>query len=153
MFTACGMKGAGLSLASDDRKERVIATRVPEALDDAIRRRATSLGLSVSNLVRNVLQNSLGLVEDIVADSAQIARLARGERQRRARRTETLLAGASVPSPRVLGWQVVRLAMNAVCEVCNAVLPRGSHAAVGVLESAGAIPVRCEKCLENSDAG
>jgi len=73
-----------LSLAPDDRKERVIATRVPEALDHAIRRRATSLGLSVSNLVRNVLQNSLGLVEDIVADSAEIARLARGDRQRKA---------------------------------------------------------------------
>jgi len=140
-----------LSPTPDDRKELVITARVPEPLDDAIRRRATSLGLSVSNLVRNVLQNSLGLVEDIVADSAQIARLARG--QRRARRTETLLAGTSVRSPRVLGWQVVRLAMNAVCEVCNAVLPRGSHAAVGVLESAGAIPVRCEKCLEDSDAG
>ena len=136
-----------MSPTPDDRKERVITARVPEALDDAIRRRATSLGLSVSNLVRNVLQNSLGLVEDIVADSAEIARLARGERSRSAPQ----LPAPSVP--RVLGWQLVRLAVNAVCEVCNAVLPRGSHAAVGVLESAGAIPVRCEKCLENSDAG
>jgi hypothetical protein len=142
-----------LSLGPDDRKERVITARVPEALDDAIRRRATSLGLSVSNLVRNVLQNSLGLVEDIVADSAEIARLARGTRQRSVPRAEALLAGASVAFPRVLGWQEVRLARNAVCEVCNAVLPRGSQAAVGVLESAGSIPVRCEKCVGGSDAG
>jgi len=133
-----------LSLAPDDRKERVIATRVPEALDHAIRRRATSLGLSVSNLVRNVLQNSLGLVEDIVADSAEIARLARGDRQRKAPPPAALEG----ESPRVLGWQRVRLAVNAVCELCNAVLPRGSQASVGVLEGAGSVRLRCEKCTD-----
>ncbi len=143
-----------MALAPDDRKERVITARVPEALDDAIRRQATSLGLSVSNLVRNVLQNSLGLVGEIVADSAEIARLARGGRQRAA----ALLGPAPLQNPRVLGWQEVRLAVNAVCEVCNAVLPRGGRATVGVLEGAGAIRLRCEKCVdENSpeerDAG
>lgn len=142
-----------MSLAPDDRKERVITARVPEALDDAIRHRATSLGLSVSNLVRNVLQNSLGLVGDIVADSAEIARLARGERQRNASHPAALLAGAPAPSPRVLGWQGVRLAVNAVCEVCNTVLPRGTQAAVGVLEGAGATRLRCERCMEEPDAG
>lgn len=143
-----------MALAPDDRKERVITARVPEALDDAIRRQATSLGLSVSNLVRNVLQNSLGLVGEIVADSAEIARLARGGRQRAA----ALLGPAPLQNPRVLGWQEVRLAVNAVCEVCNAVLPRGSQATVGVLEGAGAIRLRCEKCVdekspEERDAG
>lgn len=137
-----------MSLAPDDRKERVIAARVPEALDDAIRRHATSLGLSVSNLVRNVLQNSLGLVGDIVADSAEIARLARGERQR----DPALFGSAPARSPRVIGWQEVRLAVNAVCEICNAVLPRGTQAAVGVLEGAGAVRLRCEKCIDQTPA-
>jgi len=137
-----------LSLASDDRKERVIATRVPEALDHAIRRHATSLGLSVSNLVRNVLQNSLGLVEDIVADSAEIARLARGERERKAPLPAAIRGAAPSERPRVLGWQRVRLAVNALCEVCNAVLPRGSQASVGVLEGAGSVRLRCEKCTQ-----
>jgi hypothetical protein len=147
-----------LASAPDHRKERVITARVPEALDHAIRRQATSLGLSVSNLVRNVLQNSLGLVGDIVADSAEIARLARGEGQRNAPHPVALLAGAPSQNPRVVGWQEVRLAVNAVCEVCNAVLPRGSQATVGVLEGAGAIRLRCEKCIdetpmEERDAG
>jgi hypothetical protein len=131
-----------LALASDDRRERVITAHVPEALDDAIRRQATSLGLSVSNLVRNVLQNSLGLVGDIVADSAEIARLARSERGRDALHPAALLARAPSQNPRGLGWQEVRLAANAVCEVCDAVLPRGSQASVGVLEGAGAIRLR-----------
>ena len=47
---------------ANSRKERVIHTRVPESLDDEIKRRATGLGLSVSNLVRNVLQHTFGLV-------------------------------------------------------------------------------------------
>jgi len=135
-------------LSSFHRKERVIAARVPEALDDEIRRHATSLGLSVSNLVRNMLQNSLGLVGDIVADGAEIARLARGARQPRLR----LSAGAPAPGGRVIGWQEVRLAVNAVCEVCNGVLPRGGRAAVGVLEGVGTLPLRCEKCIDAAPA-
>ncbi|HYB12351.1 MAG TPA: hypothetical protein VEG67_02700 [Myxococcota bacterium] len=137
-----------MSSAPDDRKERVITARVPEALDSAIRHHATSLGLSVSNLVRNVLQNSFGLVGDIVADSAEIARLARGERPRSA--THPLVLATPPANARVLGWQGVRLAVNAVCEVCNAVLPRGSQAVVGVVEGAGAVPLRCEKCVDET---
>jgi hypothetical protein len=153
-----GVEEFGLSAAPDNRKERVITARVPEALDDAIRRHATSLGLSVSNLVRNVLQNSLGLVGDIVADSAEIARLAQGRRQRNAPHSAALLTSAPPQNPRVLGWQEVHLAVNALCEACNAVLPRGSQALVGVLEAAGVVRLRCEKCIdaklpEESDAG
>ncbi len=142
-----------MSLAADPRKERVITARVPEALDDAIRRRATSLGLSVSNLVRNVLQNSLGLVGEIVADGAEIARLARRERLRDVRQAAALLTGARAPRPRVLGWQRVHLAVNAVCEVCNALLPRGNQAAVGLLDGIGTTRLRCENCMEEPDAG
>src|SRR2546427_8147322 len=67
--------------ASDEKekKEKVIHTRISESLDEEIRRRAGRLGLSVSNLVRNVLLNTFGLVEDIVADSASIARSAQRE--------------------------------------------------------------------------
>ena len=62
-----------------ERKERVIHTRVPERLEAQLRRRAEDLGISVSNLVRNVLGHAFGLVGDVVADSHAIARAARGE--------------------------------------------------------------------------
>ena len=58
----------------NDRKERVIHTRVAEELDEEIKRRAQNLGVSVSNLVRNILQNTIGLVEDILLDGAETAR-------------------------------------------------------------------------------
>jgi hypothetical protein len=128
----------------DERKERVIHARVPESLDDEIRERAGKLGLSVSNLVRNVLQNAFGLVEDIVADSAEIARSARTGGGARGRHH-----GAPDPAPtRVLGWQRARLAVNAVCERCNAILARGQEAAIGVVAGNAAPPIRCLPCSE-----
>ena len=65
----------------EDEKERVIHTRVPESLEAELRKRAQELGISVSNLVRNVLGHAFGLVGDVVADSHAIARAARGERR------------------------------------------------------------------------
>jgi hypothetical protein len=121
------------------RKERVIHTRVPESLDDEVKRRAGSLGLSVSNLVRNILENTFGLVEDIVADGAEIARSARGE----------MPHGHGVArEPRVLGWTVAVLNVNAICERCNAMLPKGTRAGIGVVQGNGPAPFRCQSCLE-----
>src|SRR4051812_34307346 len=62
----------------EDKKERVIHTRVPPRLEAELKERAADLGVSVSNLVRNVLPHAFGLVGDIVADSAQVARSASG---------------------------------------------------------------------------
>src|SRR5215510_13170629 len=121
-----------------ERKERVIHTRVPESLEAELRQKAQDLGISVSNLVRNVLGHAFGLVGDVVADSHAIARAARGERQASpvgtsAPRGEPVHAA---PPPAaiddVLGWQPMVLGKNAVCARCNGLLPRGSDAAIGV---------------------
>ena len=129
------------------RKERVIHTRVPESLDEQIKRRATDLGLSVSNLVRNVLQHTFGLVEDIVHDSAEIARSARGARSAFSGRVPAPPPAAPAEAE-VLGWHSALLNVNAVCDACNAILPRGTRAGVGIVHGGGAIPIRCQSCLE-----
>src|SRR5262245_15243421 len=134
----------------NEKKERVIHTRVPESLDDEIRRKATDLGLSVSNLVRNILQHTVGLVEDIVHDSAEIARTARGTKA--AFHGGKQDAASNAPDPdrpiHVLGWHVAILNVNAVCDTCNAILPKGSRAGVGILAEGGPIPFRCQNCLK-----
>src|SRR5688572_3352758 len=61
------------SVSALERKEKVLHTRVPDSLDRQLRRRARSLGMSVSTIVRHVLLNTFGLVEDIVADSTNVA--------------------------------------------------------------------------------
>jgi hypothetical protein len=139
--------------AADDvqeRKERVLHTRVPDSLDRHIKRRARSLGMSVSTVVRNVLLTTFGLVEDIVNDSTDIALAATGhstglERRRDAKRAAQ--PATSVEPIDVVAWQEVVLNRNAVCEQCNALLPKGSRGAIGVSGQPGPHVIICPTCL------
>lgn len=151
-------------MSHDERKEKVLHTRISDTLDDAIRVKAGRLGISVSNLVRNVLQNTFGLVEDIVADSANVARSARGgllETQRRwfeesHRAPNAPLAagpGAAPRAPQVLGWQVAILNLNAVCQRCNALLAKGGNAAIGICDQPGLQVIICTVCMEEVTHG
>lgn len=137
-------------MVGNEKKERVIHTRVPESLDDEIKRRATDLGLSVSNLVRNILQHTVGLVEDIVHDSAEIARSARDTKA--AFGGDAAAAESDPPATerpeQVVGWQIAILNVNAVCDTCNAILPKGSRAGIGLRGGGGPLPVRCQACLK-----
>jgi hypothetical protein len=136
-------------MAEDDskpeRKEKVLHTRIPESLDSEIKDRANRLGVSVSNLVRNVLQNTFGMVNDIVADSQSIARSARDAAKLR---NEAAAAASGEPAPNVLGWQPLTLNVNAVCESCNDILGKGTAAHVSVLDGPGKPTFRCGTCVE-----
>ena len=123
---------------ADERKKRVIHTRVPESLDRELREQASSLGVSVSNLVRNVLLNAFGLVGDIVADGVRVAESTRGSRP----------AAAAEPGEVLIGWQELVLGVNAVCVTCNGVLTKGSSAAIAVTDNSEARPVLCLTCLK-----
>ena len=127
-------------------KPRVLQARIPEQLDEELRGRAEQLGLSVSTVVRNVLLNTFNLVEDVVSDSARIARAVHG----RAPAAQAPATKGAAPAPAepvvILGWQEVTLNRNGVCEQCNTILTRGRRAAIGV--PTGPRPVLlCLACL------
>jgi len=135
----------------DEKKERVIHTRVPAHLDETIRKRASGLGLSVSNLVRNVLSNTFGLVDTVIVDGTNIARAARGEATagKPAAAAPVAIAPVStVGEPIVLGWQEAALALNAVCARCNAILPKGTQAAIAITDRPGPRPFLCVPCMK-----
>jgi hypothetical protein len=126
----------------DERKERVLHTRVPPSLDDQLKHRARSLGMSVSTIVRHVLLNTFGLVEDIVTDSTNAALSLGGQ--------DPTIGATDRDSRRrdeVIGWQEAVLNLNAVCSQCNAVLRKGTRAAIGVRERPGPRAILCRKCL------
>jgi len=123
--------------SESENKDRVIHTRVPESLEAELRERAQTLGMSVSNLVRNVLGHAFGLVGDVVADSHAIARAAKGEPPALPTAIEDVLA-----------WQAIVLGKNAVCARCNELLPKGRDAAIGLAESGGGRVIICTNCLE-----
>jgi hypothetical protein len=133
------MEAAAVS-EKNEKKKRVIHTRVPEYLERELKEQAAGLGVSVSNLVRNLLLNAFGLVEDIVQDSAKVAGSARrvGDPS-----TEPLDADAPV-----IGWQELTLNLNAICEACNNILSKGTQAAIAVTDLPGKRPVLCLDCLE-----
>jgi hypothetical protein len=123
----------------DEQKDRVIHTRVPESLEAELRKRAQDLGMSVSNLVRNVLGHAFGLVGDVAADAHAVARAVKGDKAAPA-------PAASIDD--VLAWQPIVLGKNAVCARCNALLPKGRDAAIGVAEHGGGRVIVCSTCFE-----
>ncbi len=79
-----------------ERKEKVLHTRISEQLSDDIRRMAEELRVPVSNLVRNVLEETFSVVETVsenvgelleeVLDETEVARSRYRGRRRRHRR-------------------------------------------------------------------
>jgi len=128
-----------------DKKEKVIHTRVSELLDDELKDRASDLGVSVSNLVRNVLLNTFGLVENIVADTAKAAGVAKSG----GATTAAAESATPVASTEIIGYQSLTLNRNALCTTCNSILPKGSQASMGVTASgaAGADAILCNECV------
>jgi hypothetical protein len=111
-------------MSNNSKKQKVIHTRVSENLEKDLKTKAAQLGISVSNLVRNVLVNTAELVENVVVDSARIANPGKNI---------TSSNSASVePSSTIIGWQELILNLNAICFKCNAILQKGSKAAVAL---------------------
>jgi hypothetical protein len=125
------------------RKDRVLQARIPSHLDEELRERAEQLGLSVSTVVRNVLLHTFDLVEGVVADSAEIARVLQ---KRQGQPLQAPAPDNAEATHEVLGWQEAILNRNGVCQQCNAILPRGSRAAIG-LPAHGNPPLLCPTCL------
>ena len=134
-------------------KDKVLQARIPGELDEELRDRATSLGLSVSTIVRNVLMNTFDLVEGVVQDSTELARNARGLAKPPASEGRGALKrregeGATA----VVAWQQATLNLNAVCDRCNAILPKGTQAAVGIPIPAQPVFL-CPDCLASLAQG
>ena len=121
-------------MAEDEKKEKVIHTRVPESLEAELRKRASDLGISVSNLVRNVLGHAFGLVGDVVADSHAIARAARGDTKRK----------------EVIGWQEIVAAKEMACPRCRNLIVKGARAMVALHDDGTTGAIECTQCAEDT---
>src|SRR5205823_6167685 len=65
------------ALPIEERKSRLIQARVDDELDSAQRQEARKRRVSVSQLIRNVLEDTFNLVDNIVSSSAHLARTVR----------------------------------------------------------------------------
>jgi plasmid stability protein len=114
-------------------KDKVLQARIPDDLDEELRDRAATLGLSVSTIVRNVLMHTFNLVEGVVTDSAQLVGLSPPRGQSLSPRERPAADSADPAQPQaVIAWQQAALNLNAVCDQCNTVLRKGEQAAIGL---------------------
>jgi hypothetical protein len=150
-----------------ERKDRVIQTRVPKDLESTLKEAAERERVSVSHLIRNVLEDTFNLVDNIIADSAQLVDTVRRDASKlaaSARRTELtadntaatpINAASTAGEPRiddVEAWQEVLINKPVPCAHCGIMLVRGAKALRGLHAASGATsgtaPVwLCPPCL------
>ena len=119
------------------RHERWLHARIPEALEEALKREALRRRWPVSTLVRDVLEGALDMVEHIVEDSVEIARRSSGSGRKTPRR----------PLDDVYGWQELILNRDAECVKCEAELRSGHGAYRGLTDEPGSPIFLCETCI------
>ena len=134
---------------SEKTKQKVLHARIPESLDRDLKAKAASLGMSVSNLVRHVLTNTLDLVESVIVDSTRVAVSAR---ELVSDVPPSLATPASPAAETIIGWQELHLGINALCDRCNNILPIGTKAAIAVTNGSGPRATRCLPCLSELTA-
>lgn len=119
------------------RHERWLHARIPEELEEALKREARRRRWPVSTLVRDVLEGALDMVEHLVEDSVEIARRAQGAPRPR----------ADTPLDRVYGWQELILNRPTGCASCDAALATGTAAYRGLSDEPGAPVFLCRTCI------
>lgn len=131
-------------LPEAERKAKLIQTRVDDQLDEALRDAAKQRRVTVSQLIRNVLEDTFHLVDTVVADAAALT----ANVKRDARRVADAARGKKRdPVEAVEAWQEVIVGKQASCERCIELLARGDKALMGVSDDPAAPKVwLCAKC-------
>lgn len=129
-----------------ERKDRLIQTRVPEKLESTLKQAALKRRTTVSQMIRNILEDTFDLVDGVVASvdaivsdsvelAQQVGRDVRRMGEAKARTRPPCQAPLSDAGPRLAGvhaWQAVVLNRPVACARCGLELPRGCDAYRGV---------------------
>lgn len=144
------------------RKDRVLHTRVPEALEKELRKKAERMRVPVSNLIRNILEDAFKFVDNVVSDSLSIAESVRKDAMNIA---ETAKAGVRAlkkqrtgkpqttypPSKtlsNVYGWQPIILNLKSTCYFCRKTLQKKTGAMMGVGKPSAPPIFACKQCFK-----
>jgi hypothetical protein len=140
------------------RKDRLIQTRVPRDLEATLKHEAQRRRLSVSHLIRSVLEDTFQLVDGVVTDVDQLVtdsvHLARNVR-RNARRIgsadrerETLRSVPRDDLSHVYAWNELVLHRETTCSCCGTSIARGERGFSGLSDDPQALRVwLCGRCV------
>jgi hypothetical protein len=137
------------TLPGGERKDRLIQTRVADDLDTTLREEARKRRLSVSQLIRNVLEDTFNLVDDVVNETAKLAQTVRRDALRIRDSAQGLARSSDRQLKEVEVWHTVVLAGPTRCARCKTALGLGEPAAMGVSSDPAARPVWiCQPCRQ-----
>jgi hypothetical protein len=125
-------------IAKKDRKDQLVQTRVPGDLSETLREAAKQRRVSVSQLIRNVLEDTFDLVDNVVGEAVQLSQTVRRDAMRIAEtakgrgRRSSGPPGAGDPLAAIDAWQEVLLNRDVVCAQCARLVEKGEKAAFGV---------------------
>ncbi len=129
----------------NDKKERVLHTRIPAVLEAELKSVAAALRIPVSNLVRTILEDAVDIADRAgghVEDRLQrVARSMRDERERMRARVEKL-----DPLADVVAYQKVQMAVEGRCAKCNTALQAGDDALLAIQSKPGPAVFVCIGC-------
>jgi hypothetical protein len=124
-----------------ERKDRLIQTRVPEKLETTLKEEARRRRTTVSQIIRNLLEDTFELVDgvvsnvdQIVSDSVELAQQVRRASRRALGPCRDPLPDADERLSHVQAWNEVVLNQSLPCARCGAELPRGSRAYAGLAD-------------------
>jgi len=158
--------------ARPERKDRLIQARVPQDLESTVKAEAERRRLSVSHLIRSVLEDAFDLVDDVVSDVDQIVsdsvHLARnvGRNARRlaspGQRAEPVVEdalddlseaadqGTGRDLSHVAAWNEVMLNRPIPCSSCGGEIARGTRGFVGLSDDPGSERAwLCTRCIDD----
>lgn len=123
------------------RKDRLIQTRVPRDLERTLKKEAERQRLSLSHLIRNILEDAFELVDGVVADVDQIVTdsvaLARNVHRGARRLGSTARRRERDDLLDVYAWNEVLLNRDATCSSCGAEIARGATGWAGLSDAPG----------------
>ncbi len=135
-------KKAASRPADKKRKDRLIQTRVPSDLETTLKEEAKRRRLTVSHLIRNILEDTFDLVdsvvsdaEEIVSDSVRLAKTMRLGAQRMASATRGEQPDAKEEASdlsHVYAWNEVVLHKPVSCTRCGTEIATGERGFTGL---------------------
>ncbi len=141
-------------MSEGERKDRLVQARVPEALETTLKAEARRRRTTVSQLVRDLLEDTFQLVDGVVSGvdrlvggSVELAQQVRRDARRLGETARGRRAPCLPPRPDaaerlapVAAWNPVVLNQPVPCAKCGAELPRGGRAWMGVGSEPGQPP-------------
>jgi len=114
----------------NNKQNKILHTRVPKDLYDKVSSKARKHRVTISNLVRNIVEDYLEIQGDVF-DAID------GKIREKLDKKES-----------VIGYQQITLEKNTICQICGEKIKKGEVAFVGFLENSASRIIACLKCKQ-----